>query len=434
MGNYQLIGNLLIKKNNDETRTFYAISYLDGIKELYDNTKLLTYNGQLWGMISYYKLGKLVLVEKAITSDKEVTEYYVCIIPTYRVPIYEYDNDIEILSGKTRLPKEFFYIETVKSSLLCKKIYYSNIYTIASSKIRQLADSYNVFFDVFSKKWIILDKDNLTLLDENKSFNCKGIKQWITPSSKIETLTSNAIIYASENNDILVTYPNSGFYRELLKNKQISLTPYVYNGCRLSLGITGTDKIGVNKISSNRNNLQLDELPIKKVIIFEFLSQFEKENENENEDDFYSFNGNEGLYISWEDMPEGDYYIGYYFYLIFDTNDNMYTRGMTFSSYNKGIEEIAKMRADLGVPIRIYYDCDIVKYKNAHRIYLITYYDKKDSKFVTRTITYDKVMLSQSENDNEENEDENVKQVEIRTNDDIVIYIDMPDYVNTYNL
>ncbi|MBR1485863.1 MAG: hypothetical protein IJ597_01230, partial [Synergistaceae bacterium] len=242
------------------------------------------------------------------------------------------------------------------------------------------------------------------------------------------------------NKDILVTYPNSGLYRELLRNKQISLTPYIYNGYRLSLGMIKTNKIGVNKILSNCVNLHLEQ-NIKNLVTFNIMSP----EDLEGYDIVYS-NSNEwydksGINISWKDYDgsgTGNLIVIYYAYegeydpVLGHPSAVFYTVSYPLQGSYKEIQDWLANKRAKGIVANIYTSYITGNSGNAYRVFFITYYDSKNSHCVTRTITYDKVTQMQSESDNSiDSEEVTTKQVEITTDDGITINIDVPDYINT---
>ena len=189
------------------------------------------------------------------------------------------------VSGLAFLDKTLYGFKLKQDSSLCPMSADSLLYNSETGSWSNVFDgddtSGNIFFDPFNYKALAVRDDAVNLLPEKKIFTARGISQWFAPTRKIESVTSDFTIAPLEH-DILATHINSGLYREILHQKNLSLTCRGFSDYKLAVG-KNENMLQFNKIAYKVKSLSMD---------VRLLNVFEKDSIDsyglffENQDDY----------------------------------------------------------------------------------------------------------------------------------------------------
>lgn len=217
--------------------------------------KLCYINGQLYGKGKAH-IGRAYLLPRTFNEDGEPEDFYLYISPDY---LRSYNGSFDDNDGWENLRVAPFTHESVAiftpqndDYSICKKATNAQIFTLPNGESLDLsADNGALFFDALTGSNLALNDKSASLLRDGMSFECKGIRQWIAPSGKVDTV-SPQLVMSSFDNGTLATHVQSGFHRELLAGKTLPLSTRDYSGKRLSLenlGINSRSALQVNSIA-----------------------------------------------------------------------------------------------------------------------------------------------------------------------------------------
>ena len=172
-----------------------------------------------------------------------------------------------------------------QDNIICKKAKNSQVTTLPQcEQLDFSADNGRIFFDGFTHSNFIINDNSASFLRDNLFYECRGFSQWIAPSGNVDTISPQYVI-SSFDNGTLATYPQSGFYRELLTKKTLPLSAKIYSGKRLSLhetNINNLKSISVNTLitscTSNNKYVNYDDV-YHPVINIELIAEVEYPNE-----------------------------------------------------------------------------------------------------------------------------------------------------------
>jgi len=395
--NYQLIDQYLFsREENKYYRIDYSFYYGDDYEYdvSFNNITLALFRNQLIGCYNLW-FAKCFLIPTTLDVNNETIKFslfFILFKDDYNSDLIMQDTNIySFLPSESLTPEKYVIVDNRYSSTTCKNVKGNYIIFLNENNDYTVYDNNGkLYLDIFTNKMILIDKNFLSFRNNNKN-KANGLSQWINPTDdkKFEGITENAII-SKINDDILVTYPNEMYHRELLRNKQIPLTPYVYDGYRLSLGIKGK-KISVNRLPSSEKNLELN-LKEVKLITFEITDY--------NLEDYY------GVNVTYDYIPPGRIEIVFVgFGVSWDENGNvLYAEEIPFMYvYDDRTIPSGKKYLRFGNPP---YWSDTwwtghedSRFEETSGKYIINikYYDKNDKKYVIKHVIYNIITNYQEE-------------------------------------
>ena len=161
------------------------------------------------------------------------------------------------VSGLAFLDKTLYGFRLKQDSSLCPMSDDSLLYNPKAGSWSNVFDGEdttgNIFFDPFNYKALAVRDDAVNLLPEKKIFTAKGISQWFAPTKNIANVTSDFTIAQLEH-DILATHINSGLYREIIHQKNLTLTCRGFSDYKLSIG-RNANVLKFNKIPQRHKQL-----------------------------------------------------------------------------------------------------------------------------------------------------------------------------------
>ena len=173
------------------------------------------------------------------------------------------------VSGLAFLDKTLYGFRLKQDSSLCPVSADTLLFNAQSGSWSNVFDgqdtSGNIFFDPFNCKALAVRDDAVNLLPEKKVVSAKGISQWFTPTRKIDSVADSFVIAPLEH-DILATHLTSGLYREILHQKDLTLTCRRYSDYKLSIG-RNENILKVNKVTCKIKSSSMD---IRLLNVFEY--------------------------------------------------------------------------------------------------------------------------------------------------------------------
>lgn len=214
----------------------------DDIQSVTDFTPKLCYcNGQLYAKGKAH-IGRAYLLPRTFSRNGDIEDFYLYISPDY---LRSYDKTNQAFSDNDGWDKLLLaplnqnsacmFTPENENSIYCKKA--ENAQVSLLPQLEQLDYSANngaIFFDGLTHSNLMLNNNGASFLCDNLSYECKGLKQWLAPSGKVDAVSSQSVI-SSFDNGTLVTYLHQGLYRELLTKKKLPLVIKGYSGIKLSL-------------------------------------------------------------------------------------------------------------------------------------------------------------------------------------------------------
>jgi len=460
---YQLINDYLFsRKENKYFKIEYFWPYGNSIAP-FNQIALTQLNNQLYGVWGFV-FAKCALVPSVLNINNEPVEYYLFFFTfhdKYNSSLMYYNTGIYSLLSSDR----YVMIDKDYSSITCKNVKenliiflnenndYTGLYFDENGNLSTDTDSYDksgkLYLDVFTNKVFLIDKNYLSFRNNDKVFKANGLSQWINPNNNetFEGITGNAIIAKLGENDVLATYPNEEFHRELLRNKQISLTPYVFNGYRLSVGIIQNNKIGVNKLKSNEDNRMLN-LEVKNLVNFEIVDyNFNSLNTLNSNVKHLNKGGQEGIYIRSSGNISGSTFLVWLYqpFVLYtdepygepveifkDDNPSMgqrmeATEAITYEEWYEQIEDVYIDGSPIALALLGGYK---YPYPSRHHS-SISYYDSTSSSFINREFDYYQDYNYVDENSEDIEFGAMEKDFTVNSPDGITYNIKVPDYVDT---
>lgn len=233
---------------------YYSENNIKAFSEF--SPKLCYINGQLYGKGKAH-IGRVYLLPRTFSEDGEPEDFYLYISPDY---LRSYNGSFDDNDGWENLRVAPFTPESVaiftpqnNDYSICKKATNAQIFTLPNGESLDLsADNGALFFDALTGSNLALNDKGASLLRDGLSFECKGIRQWIAPSGKVDTI-SPQLVMSSFDNGTLATHVQGGFHRELLAGKTIPLSTRDYSGEMLSLGMSEAN----SKEAVQENSIQV---------------------------------------------------------------------------------------------------------------------------------------------------------------------------------
>lgn len=227
------------------------------IKAVTEFTPQLCYcNDQLYGKGKAH-VGRAYLLPRTFKENGEVEDFYLYISPDY---LRSYDEAKRAFNDNngwdslilTQLGENSLCMFTPENEnyRLCKKA--ENGQVLLFPQLEQLdysADNGAIFFDGLTGSNLMLNNNEVLFFRDNLSYECRGLNQWIAPSGKVDTISSQYVI-SSFDNGTLATHIESGFYRELLQKKMLPLSIEKKSIKQLSFNITDVRDEKILQINS----------------------------------------------------------------------------------------------------------------------------------------------------------------------------------------
>ena len=278
---FQIIKGYLIRKpGSDYKNLVYPVSN--------ENIFLTFHNSEIWGKGST-NVGIVTISDE---FEFEINTIYTISDANITGIVFLYDG----LYG--------FQID-LQSKGLCYSSQNLNLYSFESDAWSMLSDETGkIYFDPFNKKGLALHEKGMEILPERNIVECKALEQWIAPKKEFHNISDDIIISAFKKT-ALVTNINSGFYRSLLQNKELSMTRNVYDSYGLSLGVINQN-IEINTLLVQKIDFEINLLNIQENTMGYALCKLFFDNDKER----YSYDSTE-VYLAYGDVnnPAEAYYI-----------------------------------------------------------------------------------------------------------------------------
>ena len=280
IGDWNIINNFLVRRPDnpltDSHNSMLNIRPLiplefNGSKPAYgcgfDNDINLTCNNnELWGR-GIYHFGKCYILPAVFAEDGTPQEFYLYISPDYRrrnIDTSIVTRDEWINMGILHTGETLYGFLTEKLNSLDNGLCYQSdtpkVFILASKEWLQLLEDGLMFIDTLNNSGLVLSDDtSIFLNDDNVSYECNGLKQWLDPASKVEAITEKSVI-SSWDNATLATYIQQGFHRELLNDKTLPFSAKSYSGKRLSFGNINIDNKNAIQVNSIKNDNEGDSI------------------------------------------------------------------------------------------------------------------------------------------------------------------------------
>ena len=199
---FQIVKNFLIRKPNaDYENLMYPI--------LTANIFLIPYGEDVWGKISN-KIGLVTITNEDNNYSLDISQ--------------EYSTSDSNITGIAFLGDSLYGFQNDGNNKgLCLSSQNLNLYSFEKAAWEILSENTGkIYFDMFNNKGLTLHEKGMELLPDKKSIECNTLAQWIAPSKELHYISDDVLISAFSNT-VLATNLNSEFYREILKNKELSI-------------------------------------------------------------------------------------------------------------------------------------------------------------------------------------------------------------------
>lgn len=255
---------------------YYSENNIKAFSEF--SPKLCYINGQLYGKGKAH-IGRAYLLPRTFNEDGETEDFYLYISPDY---LRTYNGSFDDNDGWENLRVAPFTPESVAiftpkndDYSICKKATNAQIFTLPNGESLDLsADNGALFFDALTGSNLALNDGGASLLRDGLNYECKGLRQWIAPSGKVD-MVSPQLVMSSFDNGTLATHVQGGFHRELLAGKTLPLSVRDYSDKRLSLESVDSNSrktIQVNN-TDGMNDIQfIEEITYKPAVEVQLLN------------------------------------------------------------------------------------------------------------------------------------------------------------------
>ena len=245
---------------------FYSFNHFgDGIDISFDDTtffKVHCENGQIYALNKYscgigyllpyvFHQNGVYAVQCFVSRDFINREFTV---EDNHLTLDENDGWCNLCIASWKTDSVCVFTPENQDSIICKKAKNSQVTTLPQcEQIDFSADNGVIFFDGLTGSNLMLNNNDVSFFRDNLFYECRGLNQWIAPSKKVDTISSQSVI-SSFDNGTFATYMKGGFYRESLTKKTLPLSAKIYSGKRLSLhetNINNLKSISVNTLTTN---------------------------------------------------------------------------------------------------------------------------------------------------------------------------------------
>lgn len=234
--------------------------YDDNNIQAYINFKFqLCYcNGQIFCKGKAH-IGRAYLLPRRFNSEGEPVGFYLYISPSYLR-----DCDIENQTFDDNDGWNDFIVAPFEQDTaciftpenedygLCKIAENAQVISLPQNeKFDYSADNGAIFFDGFTLSNLVLNDKGANFLQDNLNYECKGLNQWLAPSGKVYTVSSQFMM--SQFDNVFLSTNIRKFHRELLSSSNNSVFSIKqYSGKNLCI----SDTIQNNKKFFNVNTIK----------------------------------------------------------------------------------------------------------------------------------------------------------------------------------
>lgn len=230
------------------------------------NPKLCYCNGQLYGKGKAH-IGMAYLLPRTFNDNGEPTNFYLYISPDY---LRKYDSEKQAFDDNDGWDKltiaplndssVCIFTPENNDNPFCKKAVNAQVLSLPQNETLDFsADNGAIFFDVFTHSNLVLNDKKTLFLYDNLSYECKGLRQWLATTGKVEAITHETII-SSFNNATLATHIQQGFHRELLNKKTLPLSVKYFLEKRISLYVVNKENRKIIQYNSLREKVSNESL------------------------------------------------------------------------------------------------------------------------------------------------------------------------------